>query len=124
MDNRDSKSERILEVDGQYPSPEDRANVVWEIIRRHAPDLTTWDIVCFSAQFLGWQSENLPWIGPAAKHLLRLIFTAHYMDRETDIPTGLKRDGNSSKPDNPRELPAGEPPRKFLGLDVSGGGFE
>lgn len=129
MDTRDSKPEleaRIREVDAQYPSPDERAQVVWELLKTAAPNLTAWDVICFAANYLGWQSAAMPWLNLPAKHICRLVYTAHYVDRETDIPTGLKDDGRTGVPpqsNDSRTDAKPEPTERFTGLDVSGGGF-
>lgn len=117
---------RLTELDASYPSPDERARVVWEILRSKAPDLTDWDVVCFAANYLGWQSQNFTWLEDDAKKLCRMVYTAHYLATNQDITTELKRNGRGPHPaehQHPRTQPPAEPPRKQFGFDVSGGGF-
>lgn len=71
---------RIKEIDAIIPSPSDRATRVWTLLQTHDPDLTTWDILCFCAEFMGMTSERYQWILPISKRFVRLVYSAHYYD--------------------------------------------
>lgn len=120
--------ERIKLVDASNPSPDERARVVWELLQKAAPNLTSWDLVCFAANYLGWQAEGLAWLALPAKHICRLVYTAHYIDEETTIDSGLKdgkqrRVDSHPKPSTTVQDSSGIKPRGRPGFDVSGGGF-
>jgi hypothetical protein len=83
---------RMKVVDGLMPSPEERAEVVWTLLRSHFPDLTDWDILCFATQYIAMQSAQWTWLLEPAKELSNLVHTAHYMMNEKHpTETGLKR---------------------------------
>lgn len=44
---------------------------------------TNWDLVCFCGEYLGSLVGSLPWLTEPVKHLLRLIYMAHYVRFET-----------------------------------------
>ena len=67
----------ITRVDAQTPSPSDRAKRVLEILRAD-PNVDTWDVLCFCAEYLGMMSSAWPWLELPAKNLTHLIYTAHY----------------------------------------------
>lgn len=80
-------------VDEASPSPERRATVVWSLMKHHFPDLTDWDVLCFSVQFIAIMSQTWNWLEKDARSLNSLLYTAHYMmTGDHDISTGLKRD--------------------------------
>lgn len=70
--------EQIRVVDALTSSPSDRANRVWHLLETHDPDLTTWDVLCFCAEFVGLIAERYHWILPIAKRFTGLVYTAHY----------------------------------------------
>lgn len=86
----DLKRKIMEEADKKSPSPEQRATVVLYILKQAAPDLTSWDLVCFSAEFLGYISTALPFLEKDAKSLARLVYTAHYLDLSNDTGSGIK----------------------------------
>ncbi len=90
-DNRTTQSmigkERVVQaVDNLYPSPQDRANSIWRIIRTDPSlsNMTDWDLLCFCVEYIAMQSQQFLFIEKEAKHLSNLLYTAHYFDRTTD----------------------------------------
>lgn len=71
---------RIKDIDARLASPSDRATRVWTVLQTHDPDLTTWDVLCFCAEFMGMVAERYHWIIPIAKRFVRLVYSAHYYD--------------------------------------------
>lgn len=121
------RAELAKKMDESIPSPENRAELVWEILQKNAPGLTTWDLVCFAANYLGWQSAQLPWLQKPVKEVCGLVYTAHYIHVNTDRTTGLEngtREGAKPPPVDPAKEREGKPPGIKLGFDVQGGGFE
>lgn len=123
MDSPDhaSKSASIADVDKNFPSPDERARHVYAILQKHAPELTDWDVVCFSANYLGWMATTWEWLRIPAKHICNLIYTAHYLLAEkTGIGTGIP---HKLRDPEPPQIMAREHHDKRGGIDVSGGGF-
>lgn len=87
---------RIRLVDAQTPSPEARALRVWNVLQTHDPDLTTWDILCFCAEFMGMTSQRYQWIIPLSKHFAKLVYSAHYYDE-------ARTDANSDRITRPAQ---------------------
>ncbi len=82
--------ERIAEVDAKYPSVKDRAEEVWAFIQiagEHLGEMpSTYDITCFSAQWLGslalgQLAENEAFI-ELAKDVNRWVNSVHYSEAE------------------------------------------
>lgn len=81
---------RMEDTDKHIASPEARARHVFNILKTKAPELTQWDLVCFSAEFLGMQSAAYPWLRENSIALCKLIYHAHYIategvDRESSL---------------------------------------
>ena len=74
--------QRIRDIDSRKPSPQQRAERVWRVISVNDPDLTTWDVLCFCAEFVALTSQRYQWILPLAKRFVSLIYSAHYYDEE------------------------------------------
>lgn len=70
----------MQEIDKKYPSPETRAQNVWERIRVGSPteEPTNWDLLCFAVHILGLFAAEHPWLEIPARHLNKMIYTAHY----------------------------------------------
>lgn len=68
--------EHIAVIDGKMASPEARALKVYEYLRQS--EFTTWDILCFCANWLGIMSAVWPWVENPAKVLSQLVYKAHY----------------------------------------------
>jgi hypothetical protein len=71
---------RIEELDKQIPSPQQRAERVWRVISINDPELTTWDVLCFCAEFVALTCERYQWMMPLAKKFISLVYSAHYYD--------------------------------------------
>ena len=89
-----SKQQQLMElVDKQFASPSERAHEIWSIISA-TPALiekTDWDLLCFCVEYIGMKSQDWKWLEEDAKKLNRLIYTAHYLDRETDADKRIER---------------------------------
>jgi hypothetical protein len=73
---------RIRDVDSKKDSPTQRAERVWRVISTYDPDLTTWDVLCFCAEFSALIAQRYHWILPVAKRFVSLIYSAHYYDED------------------------------------------
>lgn len=83
MANRSPNPElqkRIEELDATIASPQQRAERVWRVISVNDPDLTTWDVLCFCAEFVALTCERYQWMMPLAKKFISLVYSAHYYD--------------------------------------------
>jgi hypothetical protein len=97
-DKRTQLASIIQKVDGDVPSPDERAAAVWLLLRENFPDLTDWDVLCFASGVIAMLSQSYPWLEKDAKSINGLIHTAHYMlSEDHNLATGLKR---ASKPDD------------------------
>lgn len=105
MDQIDRKLQRraaIAAKDPRQPSPEERASVVWSLLRENFPDLTDWDLLCFAVEYMGSMSIQWPWLENVAKAAVSLVYTAHY-EAMTDeaTATGLKHASNRGSENRP-----------------------
>lgn len=66
----------LAEVDAKCESPELRAAKVFEYLKKS--EFTTWDIVCFCANWTGIMCNVWPWLEEPAKWLTARIYRAHY----------------------------------------------
>ncbi len=82
----------IDERDKKYLNPTERAIVLYEMLHKEHPQLTTWDLICFSAYWLLTMSAQFAWLKPAAKELARLVTFAHYHMDEEGLVSVLTRD--------------------------------
>lgn len=80
------KASIIEAVDNLYPSPQNRAYSVWAKIQASPSlrNLSEWDMLCFCVEYIAMQSQQFLFIEDEAKHLVNLLYTAHYFDRTTD----------------------------------------
>lgn len=76
-DRRD-KQAAVSKIDSKYASPSERAAHIWNILRTEHPNLTNWDLICFSSEYLGTMSTMMEWLKKPVQELLRLVYTAHY----------------------------------------------
>jgi len=81
---------QIEVVDQETPSPSQRAKFVLDLLKQHAPNLTNWDLICFSVEYLGSQSIVYPWLNREKEvvKISRLVYTAHYA-RQVEPDTGV-----------------------------------
>ena len=94
--------EHIGEVDKQIASPSERAALVWSYLKNEHPDLTDWDVICFSTEYLGMMVPVHPWLEELAKKLATLVYTAHYLTPDTDVSSSIeRRDPENREPVNP-----------------------
>lgn len=108
----EAKRKRIIEVDAQEPSPSKRAMAIYSVLQQHAPELTAWDLLCFSVEYLGKIALQHSWLTDYIKPIARIVYTAHYFDDHTDTASGIesKRTDTGSestrerKEDGPRTL--------------------
>ncbi len=76
---REFDIEKVMhEVDQLRASPQERAVRVIEFLRRNGK-FTNWDLVCFSVEYLASMSGTLEWLMEPVKHLVRLVYLAHYI---------------------------------------------
>lgn len=124
--SRAEREARIEELDAQSPSPDARTQAVYEILKKHAPELTAWDLICFSANYLGLQFHAFPWLEGVVKHLCRLVYTAHYFsDNDNFTESGVNTRGDI--PPQSGDTGANskrERKEHSTGFNVTGGGFK
>jgi len=106
--------EQMAEVDARYPSPTQNAERVFNILRTEHPDLSNWELVCFSAMYLGLVGDEYPWMKMPVMAVNRLLHILHYKypektndtmglgDEETHEDSKSKRSRDSSS--NSEEL--------------------
>lgn len=69
------------ESDEITPTPEERAQIVWEFLREYS-QFSTWDLVCFCVEYLGLISAEYPWLKESAKKQNVLVYKYHMMHKE------------------------------------------
>lgn len=74
--------ERIEAIDKLIPSPSDRAARVFQALKDSSETFDTWDIVCFAAEFLGFQIPNLEFIEDEIRKMASKVSYAHYRNPE------------------------------------------
>lgn len=65
-------------VDELTESPGARAQKVL-IALRARPDISTWDVLCFCAEYLGMMLPAYPWLDKEAREVARMVYLAHYV---------------------------------------------
>ena len=74
-------------------SPSERATIVYKKLQlMFGDDLTNWDLICFCVEYLGMMVEAFPWLNSngVMKQLSTLVYTAHYLDKTTLVPSGVR----------------------------------
>lgn len=84
MEEGNQLSKLISEVDREFASPEERAEKVWKAIYPIVKDFSDWDMLCFCGNWIVLMSARWPFIKFPAVDLNKLIYSAHYQDRESD----------------------------------------
>ncbi len=97
---RSTEASRIELVDQIIDSPSARAKKIHDILK-NSVGITEWDVICFSAEFLGVMHHAYPWLELPAKHILKLIYTAHYYE-SSDVARlspdfGMSKDSDEGK---------------------------
>jgi len=83
----------IAEVDKRVVSPDERANYIWQLLKKEHPDLTDWDVLCFAIEYIGMMHTVHSWLEFPAKHLTSLLYNAHYLNSEAiDAGSIIKRE--------------------------------
>jgi hypothetical protein len=119
MEESHREDERLIfskmeEIDKKYMSPEERAREIYNILRKAAPNLTNWDLLCFCAEYTAFMAVANEWLKPYAGPLARTIYTAHYLAgeeflerinagnralRESDPPDAASKGGDENLSD-------------------------
>ena len=63
--------------DNSLTSPTGRAKRVGAVLRQHK--FTTWDMLCFSVEFIASLAGMVEWLQLPAKHLIRMLYLMHYV---------------------------------------------
>lgn len=86
-----SLQDRMAQVDKITESPSKRAQKVWDYARlvSDKTGFTTWDLLCFTSEWLGIMVPVWPWLEDPAKNLARRVYYAHYY--LTDVVLGEER---------------------------------
>jgi len=120
----DQRQKLIELVDIKYPSPQDRANAIWGIIRsdKLLANMTDWDLLCFCVEYIAMQSQQFLFFQEPAKHLNNLLYTAHYYvhDDDTYKSTSITYPGSSgnglgNKPFNTEQRKESEGKSEIIG---------
>lgn len=93
----------MLERDLKDPSPEVRAERIFSYLQETQPNLTEWDLICFSVNYLALIMPAFPYIEKPIKEIASLIYTAHYSDDGSNTKSGISKsqgDGSSSETNN------------------------
>jgi hypothetical protein len=94
VDESRAEIDRVMEErDKLYLNPVERSLAIYEYLHKNHPELTTWDLVCFSSYWLATMSPQFPWLRPVAREAVRMVTFAHYnmKDPEQNLPTVLQR---------------------------------
>lgn len=81
--DREFNLEEVAERVKDDPNgPSQRTLRVYQVLAASGK-FTNWDLICFSAEYLGSHVGILPWLMEPARHLMRLVYIAHYIRFET-----------------------------------------
>lgn len=95
--NRDNTERLLEERDKINPSPQVRANAIWNILNNHEPRPTLWDLICFSTETLTIAAgDSYPFLTKIVKALVSNVYTIHYYGDEV-IDSFVKVDGEFKK---------------------------
>lgn len=72
---------RMEEIDKLIKSPKDRALLIYSILREN-PSLTTWDVMCFCAEWMGQMTAVWDWLEEPAKAIAKSTYYIHYYRSE------------------------------------------
>lgn len=75
--SREEIEAHIAHVDGLMKSPKDRALLIYNILREN-PSLTTWDVMCFCAEWMGQMTAVWDWLEGPAKSIAKSTYYIHY----------------------------------------------
>lgn len=90
--NKQDWDSQVKETDKETQDPVMRATKVWNILREFE-ELTDWDLVCFSSEFLNMMSiGSLPYLTNEAKAVSKLIYMQHYFDTKNIPETVVNKD--------------------------------
>ena len=82
--------DKVSLVDSQIQDPVQRAKKVYDLLKEHS-DLTDWDLVCFSSEFLGMMSMGpLPYLENAIKPVSKLVYMQHYFQTDEIVVGPVK----------------------------------
>lgn len=81
-DNPNSRSREEIEahmahIDELMASPKHRALRIYNILREN-PSLTTWDVMCFCAEWMGQMTAVWDWLEMPAKAIAKSTYYIHY----------------------------------------------
>lgn len=69
----------ILEkVGSDSNGPQARTSRVYQYLAASGK-FTNWDLLCFCAEYVGSMVGTMPWLEAPARHLVRLVYMAHYV---------------------------------------------
>lgn len=68
--------EHLAKIDAKCKSPEQRASEMFEYLKKGG--FTTWDAICFCANFTAAMCAIWPWLEEPAKWLSSRVYRAHY----------------------------------------------
>lgn len=91
----DAESEALKAIiearDAKYLSPVERGMSLYKLLQEKFPEVTTWDLTCFSAYWLVTQVPQYPFVRKEVTFLARLLTYAHYQMDEANLVTTLPR---------------------------------
>jgi hypothetical protein len=89
---------RVAERDAKFENPAQRALRVYKILHDTHPELTTWDLVCFSTEWLALMAAGWDWLKEPAKSINRIVYEAHYFMPEDQFTIGTADIGGIGEP--------------------------
>ena len=98
---------RVAERDAKYQNPAERALKVYKVLLETHPEFTTWDLVCFSTEWLALMAAGWEWLQEPTKQVNRLVYQAHYFMPEEQFTSEAPIKGielHESSQDHP-EIP-------------------
>lgn len=65
-------------IDKDREAPDKRALRVYDYLQRSGK-FSNWDVLCFCVEYIGSMAGTLEWLQEPARHILRLVYLAHYV---------------------------------------------
>lgn len=98
----------MKQVEADTNGPSHRAARVYNHLSKS--EFTNWDVLCFAVEYIASMTGVLSWLAEPARHLVRLLYIAHYIRFESTSWLDTKRlETNSLGPDTPSTSTKTEP---------------
>lgn len=92
------QNERIAQIDATVVSPQERAQQVYKILQENAPNLSSYDLLCFAVEICALSVQAYPWLEQPARELNKLVYTAHYFAGDKIGLYTVSEDGKTIEP--------------------------